>query len=380
VIRVAYIAGEPNPSRVPHLRVLAEVPDVDLTVVYAASTVHRRTWTLGLDDAIVLQGPRLPTTSILHHDYPLTPQIWRLLDRGRYDCIVVGGWSLMATQLAIAWARVRGVPYLLISENHDREPRPRWVRAVKSVALRHVVPQAAGHLVTGTLARQHQLAYGARLDRIVIWPNTLDVEAYMREVDELRSKRAELRASFGVHPSATLILHVGRLIPMKGVDELLEAVAAATPAVPLHLLVVGDGPLAEPLRARAAKLGVSTTFTGLLQGSRLTEAYAAADVFALLSRRETWGIVVNEAASAGLPLVLTDRVGASADLLRDDVNGLVVRSGDRDGQAAALTRLAADPQLREEFGRRSRELVAPFTYQRSVDELVALLREVVPRP
>src|SRR5262249_48791755 len=159
------------------------------TVVYAASTVHRRTWTLDLDDAIVLRGPRLPTTSILHHDYPLTPQIWRLLDTGRFDCVVVGGWSLMATQLAVAWARLRGVRCFLISENHDREPRPPWVRAVKSRVLRHVVPQAAGHLVTGTLAREHQLAYGARADRIVIWPNTVDVDAYSRQVDRLRRSR-----------------------------------------------------------------------------------------------------------------------------------------------------------------------------------------------
>jgi glycosyltransferase involved in cell wall biosynthesis len=382
VIRVAYITGEPNPSRVPHLRVLAAAPDVELTVVYAAATVHRRTWTLDVDGAVVLRGPRLPTTFLLHHDYPLTPQVWRLLDRGRYDVVIVGGWSLMATQLAIVWARTHRVPYLLISENHNREPRPQWVRAVKSLVLRHVVPPAAGHLVTGTLAREHQLAYGARAERIAIWPNTVDVEAYARRIDALRPARAELRASFGVDPGATVVLHVGRLIPEKGPDDLLDAVARATSfgEVRLHLLMVGDGPMDDQLRARAAELSVSATFTGLLEGDRLLEAYAAADVFALLSRRETWGIVVNEAAAAGLPLVLTDRVGASADLLHDDVNGLTVRSGDRDGQAAALARLARDPELRETFGRRSRELVAPMTYEASVSDLVALLREVVPRP
>src|SRR4051794_5897846 len=178
VIRLGYVAGEPNPSRVPHLRALAAVDGIDTTVVYASSTVHRRTWTVDVGDAVVLRGPKLPTTRILHHDYPLTPQIWPLLSRERFDCLVIGGWSLPATQLAILWARAHRVPYLLISENHELEPRPASVRAVKRVVLRHVVPQAAGYLVTGSLAREHQLAYGARSEDVVVWPNTVDVASY----------------------------------------------------------------------------------------------------------------------------------------------------------------------------------------------------------
>ncbi|HZT90907.1 MAG TPA: glycosyltransferase family 4 protein [Gaiellaceae bacterium] len=367
LIRVAYVAGEPNPSRVPHLRVLAAVDDIDLTVVYAAATVHRRTWTVDPGEAIVLRGPRLPTTRVLHHDYPLTPQLWRLLDRGRFDCVIVGGWSLMATQLAIVWARTHRVPYLLISENHLREPRPAWVRGLKSIVLRHVVPQAAGHLVTGTLAREHQLAYGARPDRIVIWPNTVDVAGLARRVDELRGERGQ----------EVTVLHVGRLIREKAPDELLAAFARACEraATPLRLVLVGDGPLEPALRERAR--GLPVEFRGLLEGDALVQAYADADIFALFSRRETWGIVVNEAAAAGLPLVLTDRVGAAADLLVPGENGELVRSGEVDAQARALAELADDPALRGRYGARSRELVSPFTYEASVEELARLIRAVV---
>jgi glycosyltransferase involved in cell wall biosynthesis len=347
--------------------VLAAVEDIELTTVYADETVHRRTWTIDAGDAIVLRGPRLPTTRVLHHDYPLTPQIWRLLDRGGYDCVIVGGWSLLATQLAILWARMHRVPYLLISENHLREPRRAWVRAVKSTVLRQVVPQAAGHLVTGTLAREHQLSYGARADRFVIWPNTIDVPRFARRVDELRRP----------HDSQVTVLHVGRLIRDKAPDELLEAFARASSltSTPLRLVIVGDGPLEAMLRERAR--GLRVEFRGLLQGDALAAAYAEADIFALLSRRETWGIVVNEAAAAALPLVLTDRVGASADLLVAGENGELVRSGDIDGQARALAKLADDDGLRQRYGAQSRRLVAPFTYEASVAELASLIRMVV---
>lgn len=379
MIRLGYIAGEPNPSRVPHLEVLARVADIELTVVYASSTVHRRTWRLDAGDATVLRGPRLPTTFVLHHDYPLTPQIWPLLERERFDCLVIGGWSLLATQLAIVWARARGVPYLLISENHEREPRPAWVRGVKSLVLRHVVPQAAGHLVTGSLARAHQLHYGAREDRIVLWPNTVDVATFGRRADELRTRREELRRQLGAQHDDVVVLQVSRLIPQKGPDVFVEAVARAqelTPA-PLHAVLVGDGALEPALAQRAARLGVASTLTGLLQGEDLVGAYAAADVFALLSRREPWGIVVNEAAACGLPLVLSDRVGAAADLLEPGLNGHLVPGEDADAAARAIAALAGDAAQRARFGERSRELVVPWGYERSVDELAQLVRDVV---
>jgi glycosyltransferase involved in cell wall biosynthesis len=96
-----------------------------------------------------------------------------------------------------------------------------------------------------------------------------------------------------------------------------------------------------------------------------------------MSRRETWGIVVNEAAAAGLPLVLTDTVGAAADLLVPEENGELVRPGDLVGQAAAIARLANDDALRERYGRRSRELVAPWGYEPSVETFVEAVTNAV---
>jgi glycosyltransferase involved in cell wall biosynthesis len=377
VIRVGYIAGEPNPSRAPHLDLIAEHPEIDLTVVYAAGTVHRREWTLDLKhDPIVLTGPRVRAMRLLHHDYPLTPQIWRLLSRERFDVLVVGGWSLMATQLAIAWARMHRVPYLLISENHFREPRAGWVSALKGLVLPRVVRPAAGHLVTGVLARDHQLHYGARPETITVFPNTVDVAAFGLRADELRARRRELRSGLGIADDAIAVTQVSRFIPMKAPDEAVESVARARALAErsLHLVLVGSGPLQEQLAARAAELELPVTFTGWRSGDELLEAYAATDIFLLLSRRETWGIVVNEAAAVGLPLVLTDAVGAAADLLVPGENGELVRSGDLDGQAAAIAKLAVDDALRERYGRRSRELVAPWSYEPSVESFVNAVR------
>ena len=115
---------------------------------------------------------------------------------------------------------------------------------------------------------------------------------------------------------------------------------------------------------------------GELDEHRLAEAYVAADVFALLSTHEPWGVVVNEAAASGLPLVLSDRVGAARDLLRDGENGLLVPADDPETAAAALGSLL-DADRRRRAGERSRELVREWGYGPSVEAFVAAVREVV---
>ena len=112
---------------------------------------------------------------------------------------------------------------------------------------------------------------------------------------------------------------------------------------------------------------------------RIAETYVAADVFALLSDWEPWGVVVNEAAACGLPLVLSDQVGAAADLLVDGENGALVAAGDVAGAAAALRRYAEDPAARLAAGARSREIVSGWGYEPSVVSFVNAVREAADR-
>ena len=107
------------------------------------------------------------------------------------------------------------------------------------------------------------------------------------------------------------------------------------------------------------------------------ELYVAADVFALLSEREPWAVVVNEAAACGLPLVLSARVGAAHDLLRDGENGALVPSGDIQAATDAIRTLVADPDLRRAQGTRSREVARDWGYGPSVEGFLAAVREAV---
>ncbi len=369
---------EPTPYRAPLLDRVAALPEIDLTVVYAAGTVAGRTWRVEPKHrAVFLRGLRVPGAGrVLHHDYPLTPGVVPALDDIRPDVVVVSGWSTFAAQAAIAWCRLRRVPYVLVVESHDEGPRPGWRRKVKDTVVPPVVANAAGVLVTGTLARNSMVARGAPAERVRVFANTVDVEEFGASAARLASRRPELRSTLDAQEADVVVLSVARLAPEKGLHDLVRAVAEAADAR-LLLVVAGEGGERSRLEELAHDFGIRLVLTGDLDWERIVELYVAADVFALLSEREPWAVVVNEAAACGLPLVLSDRVGAAHDLLRDGENGTLVAAGDVSAASGALGELAADAELRRAQGDRSRELAADWGYGPSVDGFLETVREAV---
>jgi glycosyltransferase involved in cell wall biosynthesis len=379
-VRVTVVSPEPTPYRSPLFDRVAARNEVDLTVLYAARTVAGRTWSVTPNHrAIFLSGARLPGLhSILRHDYPVTPAIGRVLRRARPEVVVVSGWSTFAAQAALAWCRARRIPYVLLVESHDLGPRSGWRRAVKGAVVPRIVRGAASVLVVGTAARESVLARGAPPERVRVFANTVDVQAWSERADRLAEGRAHLRSEGGFADHDVVVLSVGRLVFDKGLDELIRAVAAAGDSR-LRLVFAGSGPDETALTELARQLDVRLLITGDLPEAALADEYVKADAFALLSVHETWGVVVNEAAASGLPLVLSERVGAARDLLRDGENGFVVSSGDVAATAAALKRLAEDPARRDAAGERSRELVREWGYEPSVESFVAAVREATSR-
>jgi glycosyltransferase involved in cell wall biosynthesis len=364
-LRVCIVSPEPTPYRAPLFDRISEVEGVDLTVVYAAPTIGSREWTVPLRHrATVLRGWLIPARRLLFHDYPITPQIWPLLSRLRPDVVVVPGWSLFAAQAAILWCRVHRVPYVITSESHSLAPRRRWAEAVKALLLPRLVAPAAGYLVTGRMSGTFLERYGADSARIRVFANTPDAESLVADAARRSAHRDDVRRGYGFEEDGIVVVSVARLLPQKAPDVLIRAVARSR--LPMRLLFVGGGPEREALEALAHAEGVDAIFAGHLNGDDLVDAYLAGDIFALLSRREPWGVVVNEALACGLPVVLSDRVGAGYDLVEQEGNGVVVPVDDVEAAALALGRLAGDPELRRRWGLRSRELIAGWSHAASV--------------
>jgi glycosyltransferase involved in cell wall biosynthesis len=379
-VRLAMVLPEPAPYRTPMLDRIASRPELDLTVLYASDSVQRRTWAIQpRHRAVVLGGLRVPGAyRVLRHDYPVSVGVFRQLRLARPEVVVLSGWSTFASQAAAAWCRRHDVPYVLLVESNERDQRPGWRRAVKGAVVPRVVGGAAEVLVVGGLAREAMLARGVAPERISVFANTVDTDHFGREADRLASRRDELRAAAGVRPDDVAVLSVARLVPEKGLDTLVRAVAdVSDPGV--VLLIAGEGPEREGLEALGRELGVRLVLLPALPWERVVERLVVADVFALLSRHDPWGVVVNEAAACGLPLVLSDRVGAAFDLLEDGRNGTLVPVDDHVAAAAAIRALVVDPERRRAAGAASREIARAWGYEPSIENLIRVARRVAGR-
>jgi glycosyltransferase involved in cell wall biosynthesis len=291
----------------------------------------------------------------------------------RYDMLIApfaGGAILPATY---ASARLDGRPFVLWASVWAA-PRS-LTHALTLPVTRRIYRDADAVITYGEHVRRFVAGARARgtSDGVVVAPQSVEPELFARSVSA-----AEIDAFRASHhlPPGPCVLFVGRLVPEKGIAVLLEAWSRVH--ADATLVVVGDGPLADAVRATPG-----ARLLGALPRAELPVAYALAELTVVPSIptprfREPWGLVANEAMHQGRPVIATTAVGAVAGgLVRDEETGLVVRAGDPGALAAAIDRLLGDAAMRERLGAAAREAVAGYTYDAMVaafDEALAWAR------
>jgi glycosyltransferase involved in cell wall biosynthesis len=351
--RFALLGEIPAPFRVPLFNELAE--RVEFRALFLAETDPRRRHYRVHEDEMRFEWRLLRGRGFLRGGrwVVLSRGVLGELNRFAPDVVGVGGWNQPAFWQALAWCKARRRPLAVWVESTARDARSEakplaWAR-------RAMVRGADGFFVPGAASLEYVRSLGVPAERIEVAPNAVDASVFAA-ADVDRSGR-----------ETCTFLYAGRLDREKGLDTLLRAFER----VPGTLVLAGGGSEEASLRALA---GDRVRFAGALGRDELVPLYAEADVFVLPSRSEPWGMVLNEAATAGLPLVATDGVGAARDLLSG--NGFVVPVDDEDALAEAMRRLAEDPALRAQFGRRSQELAQRFTPEEWADAVARLVRRV----
>jgi len=192
-------------------------------------------------------------------------------------------------------------------------------------------------------AREILLEAGVRESKLHVIPPGVPIPS--RQPD-----RREARALLGLSPDAFVVASVARLIPRKGIGDLIDALGLLSPnsGHPVELVIAGDGPERQALQERARRhLGSRARFAGFMDD--VAPVYAAADVFVLPSYLEGLPLVYVEAAYQGIPSIGAD-TGDVGEIVRDQETGLLVPPGDPRGLADAIETLRHNPALRRQLG------------------------------
>src|SRR6184192_4466500 len=196
--------------------------------------------------------------------------------------------------------------------------------------------------------RQSWIKRGFDPAKLKIFPRGLDTELFTPA-----RRDPAFFEKFGVQNGEVRLLYVGRVSREKDLDVLADAYRRLRDeGLPVQLFVVGHGPYSEAF----AELLPEAFFTGYLRGKELATAYASADIFAFPSTTDTFGNVIIEAQSSGVPVVVSDS-GGPKELVEDKANGLITKSRDVDDFTRAIRALVTDPALRERMGISARKSV-----------------------
>jgi glycosyltransferase involved in cell wall biosynthesis len=345
-VGVAIIANSHTPYRAHlHLRIAREMPEIKLWTAYTHEESNAP-WSFHVPPEInpVSFGRGESSRDQSKPRYALREwrkggRILRWMAENDVRAAVVSGYNDPGLVRILRGCHRRRRPTFLFGDSNVRGDHTAGLKAiVKRGLVGRAVRWSTGVMPCGTLGQAYFEKYGATPEQVFFFPYEPDYGLPSRVKEE---QVAAARARLGLTPGRRRIVYSGRLVPVKRVDLLIDGFAAIAGQRPeWDLLIIGDGPERERLRARVpGELRNRVTWTGFLDDQEtVTALYRSADVLALLSDFEPWAVVVNEAAAAGLAIVATDVVGAAAELVRDGVNGAIVPPGD----LAAVTRALLD--------------------------------------
>jgi 1,2-diacylglycerol 3-alpha-glucosyltransferase len=292
--------------------------------------------------------------------------------------VALPGWAFTEARAGLLWCRHKKRLAILMSES-SREDHPRWWP--RELLKQSLVRRFGAALVGGTRHRDYARQLGVPRAAIFTGYDAIDNDYFQQGADRIRLDAEAARKARGL-PDRYLLTSC-RFIPKKNLAGLLQAYALYVQRSPAarDLVICGDGALKSTLQKLAVSLQLEKRvhWPGFVQYPELPAYYALADAFILASTTEQWGLVVNEAMASGLPVLVSNRCGCSADLVREGRNGHTFDPFHVEAMAEALLKLPSDPAQLDRMGRASRQIIAAWGVRAFGEGLLEAARMVLAR-
>ncbi len=289
------------------------------------------------------------------------PLIKKLLF-GKYDAAVSSDPHTFETIISFIVSKIKRKKYLLWNETFE------WPRSFKSKFIssivNYIIRNADATMAVGKKSKEYLIKRKAK--KIFITPYT-----------SLTFQAAN--NNFNIPKNKQVILYFGRLVRYKGLDYLVKAFAKLEKSRNDIFLLIGSngGPFEQNIKNLISGLEIKNyKFVNPKTDGEKGSLYSSADVFVLPSTfrdydADCWGLVLNEAMALGKPVISTDATGAAHDLIKNGINGYMIRQKDSEELYQALNKILSDKKLKEKMGKESKKIIGKnFTYEKMAQGFV----------
>ena len=357
-MKVLFTANVPAPYRVDFFNELGKL--CDLTVIFERRTAasRNRKW-LSADAKtyreIYLDGIETGEAEALSFG------LIKYVKDKSFDKIIIGMYSSPSAMIAIEYMRIHRIPFYLSTDGGFVEQEPHIKKAVK----KHLISSASRWLSPGDNATEYLVYYGAVRNKVYKYPFTSLTEFDLKYAEDLCScNKQTLRDELGMEEEQ-ILLSVGRFSYEggygKGYDTLMEAAEFLSPAIGIY--IVGDEPTPEFVSWKEKKNLTHVHFIGFKEKEELAKYYAASDAFILLTRKDAWGLVINEAMSFRLPVITTNQCMAGLELVRNNENGFLVDAGDVTATVTSVRQVFSSQEVLARMGSAGRKRIESYTIE-----------------
>ena len=352
-MRIAFITNVPSPYRVDFFNELGKYCELTVFFEKKSSDELDESWNrtdFRYFKAVFLKSIKSDV------DKALSFEICKYLKKNCFDKIVVGNGATPTGIIAILHMKAKKIPYWIEGDGGFAKSG----KGIKEGFKRFLMKSAVGCFSTSVAHDEYYKAYGISEDKIYRYPFTSLFEKDIRQTPCDTAEKAVIRAALGI-TEERYVVTVGQYIYRKGFDVLLKAAAGLPRDVGIYF--IGGTPTEEYIALKEKNDLKNIHFVPFTDKETLKKWYAASELMALPTREDIWGLVVNEAMAAGVPVVTTDRCIAGLEIVQDGINGYIVPAGEIEPLKEKIGSILNDAELHQTMVDKCLSRINEYTFE-----------------
>ena len=360
--KLIIITEIPSHYRLPVFNKIAKDKNFSLLVIYLKDNVRGRSWKIMWEenkfDFIILKSFYI-TRKDGSNKY-ISLGVSNILAKHDPDVIICDGYNHTASIEALIYSKRNNIRCLLRSESNVNDIRSNFF--LLELIKKFLVRNFSGFISSGLFSRDYLQSLGAKYEDIWIAPDSVENHWYKKCKYKKKSNKI------------IKLLFVGRIMEHKGIFNLLRAFKSINEDIinDFKLTYIGDGDKINELKDNVKKLKLKNVeLVDFIQPKKLAYEYSKHDIFIMPTLSDPWGLVVNEAMAAGLPIICSDRAGCSKDLVIDGWNGYIYEGSKIIDLKRCILEFHKNIDLIYKMGENSQKLIALYSSKNAASSIIS---------